>query len=414
VLGLIEVAAVLVLAEIAVRVASTRHRGLEMVLKASTDATGFDDAESLPELMARTMLGFSPGAVQYGFVLNSRGFRTREYAPEPSRDTVRVAALGDSFTFASGGLPHEDHWTTLIETRLAGTADRPVEVLRLGVPDTGPAFQLRLWQLEVARLEPDVVVLGFFVGNDFVDHEDRRHVFGGRRRGIGGRLASASTLYRAVRNLIRIRTSAVGGGTAGSQAGADGGGRKVGRPVPGYADGFDYEHPTFSRDRYLAIESRRMAQCLRSEAEAFDELAGRVLPTVLELVEEVTSTGARCVVMVIPDQYQVNDALAEEIFEVSGTSRDDYDLGRPQRVLREGLAGSGAEVLDLLPVFREAVRGGPLYRPRDTHWNRRGNRLAAAALAEVLAPGGRFGRPELFADGLESGRLDGWSAAEGG
>ncbi len=150
--------------------------------------------------MNRTMLGFSPGSVEYGFVLNSTivqnpGVRTRS-----GGDRLRVVALGDSFTFASGALPHEDHWTTLLEEELGGRSDRPVEVLRLGVPDTGPAFQLRLWQVEASKLEPDVVVMAFFVGNDFIDHQGDCGVFGGGDRGLSGRLASVSALYRAARN----------------------------------------------------------------------------------------------------------------------------------------------------------------------------------------------------------------------
>lgn len=402
----------LLLAELAVRIAATRHRGLRMVLNASTDATEFEDATTLPELMGRTMLGFSPGTVQYGFVLNSRSFRTREVAPGPAADGHRVVALGDSFTFASGGLPHEDHWTTLTEAELDRRLDRPVEVLRLGVPDTGPAFQLRLWQLEVAALEPEVVVLGFFVGNDFVDHQPDRRQLGGGRVGFGGRLASVSALYRVTRNLIRIRRSAEIAAELGPDFGRAGSGVALGEPVPGYADSFDPDRPTFSRDRFLAIESQRMAQCLRSERGAFDELARRVIPVVLELASEVRATGARCIVMIIPDQFQVNDELVADILETTGTTLEDYDFDRPQRELIEALEPAGVEVVDLLPAFRRAAREGPLYRPRDTHWNRRGNIVAASVLVDVIAPGGVFGGAALFADDLEGGGLDAWSGVE--
>ncbi|MBY0278934.1 hypothetical protein K2Z84_26685, partial [Candidatus Binatia bacterium] len=40
--------------------------------------------------------------------------------------------------------------------------------------------------------------------------------------------------------------------------------------------------------------------------------------------------------------------------------------------------------LDLLPASRRASAAGPLYRPRNTHWNGAGNRLAAAELARFL------------------------------
>ena len=412
VLGAIQVLVVLILAEVSVRVVAPRHRALRMMLNASTDTTDFTDVTTPRELMERTMLGFSPGSVQYGFVLNSRSFRTREYKPGAAPDRVRVAALGDSFTFASGGLPHEDQWTTLTEEALNTPTNRPVEVLRFGVPDTGPAFQLRLWQLEVARLEPDVVVLAFFVGNDFVDHQRVGGVIGGHDRGLGSRLVSTSALYRVTRNLIRVRNSGAGG-PAGSPGNPDSEGVAPGEPIPSYRDDFVSSRPTFGKKKFIAIEAQRMALCLRSEKDAFDELAWRTIGVVSELVDEVEFTGARCIVMVIPDQFQVDDALVEEVLEATGHRREDYDFDRPQRELVTALKSEGAEVLDLLPVFRRAADRGPLYRPRDTHWNRHGNVVAATALSRLLEREISSSPETIFSDGVEGGSAVGWSRTEG-
>jgi hypothetical protein len=407
-IGAVQLVIVLLFAELAVRLVAPRHRGLRMLLNATTDTTDFSDAETLPELMNRTMLGFSPGSVEYGFVLNSRSFRTREYEPGPAGDVFRVVALGDSFTFASGALPHEDHWTTLVEEGLGGLSDHPVEVLRLGVPDTGPLFQLRLWQVEASKLEPDVVVMAFFVGNDFIDHQGDCEVFGGGDRGLSGRLASVSTLYRAARNLRRVwgaEGDTAGGWISGDQTAS-------GEPIPGYREAFDPRRPTFSRERFVAIEAQRMALCLRSEEEAFRRLADRATGVVIDLATEVGQAGARFVVMVIPDQYQVDQTLIEEILSSRGTRREDYDFDRPQRVLIRTLEAAGIEVLDLLPIFLRASSGDELYRPQDTHWNRRGNEVAAESLADFLATGRVGNRADLFFDGLEDGSLDAWTSVQ--
>jgi hypothetical protein len=48
------------------------------------------------------------------------------------------------------------------------------------------------------------------------------------------------------------------------------------------------------------------------------------------------------------------------------------------------LARAGLQTIDLLPAFEEAGRGVRLYKPRDTHWNLAGNRVAAEAILPVL------------------------------
>lgn len=400
---------ILILAEAATRVVATKHRGLKMLLNASAEVTDFSDVETLEELMDRSMLGFSPFSVEYGFVLNSRSFRTMEYSPGGAHDRLRVVALGDSFTFASGGIPHEDHWTTLTQRDLARRSDRRVEVLRLGVPGTGPAFQLRLWELEAAGLEPDVVVVGFFVGNDFVDHQDEGGVFGGDRSGFGEWLAVKSALFRVTRNLIRVANSgAVLRGNSGD--GQPDSPAASGRSLPRYRKSFDPTRPTFDRDRFVEIEARSMALCLRAEETAFAELSDRVAATVLKLASAVEAAGARFIVMVIPDQYQVDDELVDEILKTNGLGRDDYDLDRPQQTLVAALESAGVEVLDLLPVFRSTGRGADLYRPLDTHWNRRGNAVAAEALVDLVIPWNASSSGAIFIDDLEAGDISAWQA----
>jgi hypothetical protein len=406
----IQLVVVLVLTEVAVRLVAPHHRGLRMLLGASAGANDFTDAKTLPEIMNRTMLGFSPGSVEYGFVLNSRSFRTKEYEPGSARGAFRVVALGDSFTFASGALPHEVHWTTLVEEGLNGVSDRPVEVLRLGVPDTGPAFQLRLWQVEASNLRPDVVVMAFFIGNDFIDHQGDCGVFGGGDRGLSGRLASVSALYRVARNLRLVRSA----GAEPADHGRSGETPVMGRPIPEYREAFDPNRPTFNREHFVAIEAVRMALCLRSEEEAFRQLADRATGVVTDLADEVRQARARFVVMVIPDQYQVDQTLVEEVLSATGTRREDYDFNRPQRVLGRTLEAAGIEVLDLLPIFRREASAEALYRPQDTHWNRRGNEIAAESLVDFLTTDPTGGGTDLFSDDLEQGSFDAWSSVQPG
>ena len=370
--------------EIGLRLARPHHRGVQTVLYQNVARTGYGDAQTLPELLESSPLGFQPYATHSGFVLNSRGLRAREYTSVKTPGTLRVVALGDSFTFASGGLPAAQHWPQVLERRLAARRGTPVEVLRLGVPGTGPRFQLRLWQLEAARLTPDVVVLGFFVGNDFLD-ASQDLAAGPGEESWAERLASRSYTARAIRNLWRLHGVEEGTPVINVESAGGQGITRGGFEVEGYAERFDDERPSFTEEAYLDLEARRLALCHRGDAERFERRLARVAEILTAFRDEVESTGAYFLVLVIPDEFQVDPELFAGVLTHLGKRREDYDLNLPQRRLAELFAARGIATLDVLPAFREHAAVERLYRPRDSHWNAAGNRLAAELLAIEIA-----------------------------
>lgn len=91
---------------------------------------------------------------------NSAGFRgTREYAFSKRPDTLRIAALGDSYVFG-WGVQDQETFPALLESLNSSR-----EVLNLGVPGYG-IDQIYLSYREIARFyHPDVVIIGLFVEN---------------------------------------------------------------------------------------------------------------------------------------------------------------------------------------------------------------------------------------------------------
>jgi hypothetical protein len=400
----VQLLAVVVLLELALRLASPWHDGLRQLLRRPTAADDYSQMNSVEELMGSTMLGFRPHVPIAGFVLNSRSLRTVEYDRQKPPGVLRVLAIGDSFTFASGGLPHPYHWPTILERMLSRRGNRPVEVLRFGVPDSGPAFQLRLWELEGARLGSDAVVVAFFVGNDFRDHQDALLTREISDWSLRRRLAHHSYAYRGLRNAIRLATG-VESSPAAEPLIADDGSPRGGYELRGYRRKFNPSRPTFSERHYLRIESSRMRLCLVDRRDTFELLLRSVMTVLENFHRQVGEAGARFVLMVIPDEFQVDPELAERVWRKQGRKMRDYDLERPQRRLLEECEVRGIEMLDLLPAFRERATDGPLYRPRDTHWNHRGNRLAARLLADHLGGGRPSAKEPLVSTPAGTGQL---------
>lgn len=342
----------------------------------------FARVTTLPDLLATTTLGWSPGAASDGFVLSSRSLPTPEYADTKKPGTTRVLALGDSFTFDR--FPMSRHWTTLVARDLEQRTGAPIELIRFGVPGAGPQLELRLFEIEGARLAPDVVVLAFFVGNDFFDELGGSFVHGPvdrvaralRTWSLAWRLAS--NLFRAGRGLEPVATPAPPETDATSSASATRGGREV----AGFADAFDENAPSFTEDAFLDVEAERLSLYRTDATLAARVRLERVVDTVELLDAAVRGSGGRLAVMIIPDQLQVDAELLARTAAHAGTIVAEHDLDWPQRALGAALAARGIPALDLLPASRRA--DGSLYRPRNTHWNGAGNRVAAAELATFL------------------------------
>ncbi len=87
--------------------------------------------------------------------VNSMGLRSvREYAPEPPPGVRRIAAFGDSFTYA-GEVSDEGCWAARVE------AGWRAEVLNYGIGGYGPDQVYLRYLDEGHRMKPDVVLIGF-------------------------------------------------------------------------------------------------------------------------------------------------------------------------------------------------------------------------------------------------------------
>jgi len=389
--------AALLVAEAGLRLATPLSTRLAALLYLPTASTEYDDAETTAELLGRGVLGYKPYGHTPGFVLTSRGFRTHEYEVAKEPGTLRVVVLGDSFTFDSSGLPYGAMWHQVARRDLEHRLGRPVEVISLSAPAVGPRFALRLWELEGRRLDPDVVIFAFFVGNDFTDEAGTPL---GHRP--AGRLALHSYTWRLLRNLARLArapTPEAKPGSAPRAAEGDAPGRRGGFEIASYPATYDPGKPTWPEATFLDIERGRGEILFVPGDGRLPELCTTAARVVERMARSAEAGGAAFLVMVIPDEAQVNDALGRRLTQPPAGLPAPLDLDRPQRCLGRELGHRDVPFLDLLPVFRRhpeaqpGAGGGGLYRPRDTHWNDSGNELAGHALAADLVERGMADGP---------------------
>lgn len=94
---------------------------------------------------------------------NAEGIRTEsistEYTLLPAPDVLRIAILGDSFTYGAG-VTYEDSWGYLLQQELQNRGIN-AEVINFGVSGYNLAQTLRHYEAFAARYHADIVLLGF-------------------------------------------------------------------------------------------------------------------------------------------------------------------------------------------------------------------------------------------------------------
>jgi lysophospholipase L1-like esterase len=101
----------------------------------------------------------------YGIELrtNSLGMRDDERTVSKPKGKKRIVFLGDSFTLG-WGVPFDSIITKQLEQMLNKTEKR-YEVINMGVGNYNSSMEVELFKLKGLRLEPDIVVLMYFVND---------------------------------------------------------------------------------------------------------------------------------------------------------------------------------------------------------------------------------------------------------
>lgn len=294
-------------------------------------------------------------------VTNSLGFRAREYpVPKPPR-AFRILGLGDSFTF--GRQAPDEVYLDLLEARLVAQGlGFPVEVINAGVPGYDTSQELGQLRKVGLGLGPDLVLLAFFVTGDLLENgsDARYEVVEGEltttRLSRLERFLLRSHLYRLVRSRLTVHAAEASSGD------------------------------TLTPSRYLEVEASRLQACQVRPDRYLRRCWRRTKRLLLELRDETRARGIGLVVLLIPDELQVDPRVLEAAVTARKGNRADYDPDLPSRRLRELLADAEVPAVDLLAAFRARQASEPVYRAQDTHWNAAGCAIAADRVMEALVP----------------------------
>jgi len=316
-----------------------------------------------------------PGAMgpygrMHGYVLNSRGLRTPEYAVERRPGVGRIVLLGDSFMCVPGGKDDKKHVANVLGRLLGG------EVINLGLPTAGPKFYQRMLEVEGTRLKPDCAVVFLFVGNDLTEEGEVDHL-----DSIPDMLTAYSYLYRMGRNLARLSAADFRYGDERMRRFHVGDPRKGGY-FGGCTECWPW-FPTMTPARFDAVQAERAVVFLSPWPDWLEEHWGPLSRTIGQMAQTCSESNISLLFVLIPDESQVEaDVRARVLRHYRGAS---MDWERPQKKMSELCSSLKIPVLDLLPAFRRASAGGmKVYLPRDTHWTPEAQELAGRLVAKKI------------------------------
>lgn len=275
--------------------------------------------------------------------------------------SFRILGLADSFGVSGGA----SNYHYLLETILRERG-YDVEVINLSVPAYSLEHELALLQRFGARYDPDLVLHSFFVGNDFGLGEPATHRYRGVRvakmTGSFSWLPHNLNVVRWVPKWWEVRAERRRHASDLESAGT----------------------ANFSPAAFIAIERTRLGSC---RVPTSDGPAWLGTTAVLDGVKRaVHQMNAAHLLVVHPDQFQIETELSDAIIDTYDLDRWKYDLDQPQKFLQAYATSRDIQLVDLTLAFRARGSEGGLYLLRDTHYNKAGNVLAAEILADAIEP----------------------------
>ena len=291
--------------------------------------------------------------------INNAGVRDDEDIGPKAANERRIVVLGDSLVL-SVQVPFRDTFTEDLERRL--NAQRPAgettiyRVVNAGVQGYGPVEELLFFRHVLRNLQPDLVLVSVFVGND-ADEALTSQVKLAPARPAAEILRESvvSRLRRTVRRsmvlqVLRLRYRSV----------TDRFRSTAGPPEP----------PLQS---YAANPAPRISRGIALTRDAIGTIA-----------QEADAAGTRTGILLLPARFQVDDADYGRLRDIVKSAGGELVRDGATQRFAAALGTLSRPMLDLLPVLRGAPAGPDLFFQENVHLTVRGHAIVGEAIARFL------------------------------
>lgn len=278
--------------------------------------------------------------------LNGQGFRGDDHY-EVTRHKLRIASVGDSFTFGWGLQDFRDQCVVgFVEDYKAAHSDADIGLSVVAGPGWGPTDYLVGYREFGSRVSPQLVLVGFFCGDDIVEP--------GALDWLKTTAPPKQRFDRPPPPFFRIATL-------------------------DWAKAMVRGSPTLTK-LALSLGFRPSGDLMRflcNEPEAITARWGETLEVLKRLSKAVRADGAQMVMISYPSLIQV--AAHKQLDDA------DFDYRRVDARLELFCKENGIAFIPFLPALL-ADKGSDLYYKSDRHLTPRGQQVCKKVLLEKLSP----------------------------
>ncbi|VAX23009.1 hypothetical protein MNBD_NITROSPINAE02-141, partial [hydrothermal vent metagenome] len=320
---------------------------------------------------------------------NRLGMRDYDrYSVKKPKGVFRILVLGDSFTYSLTSM--ENSYPKYLERMLSG-GDVPIEVMNSGVPNYGTDEEYHYLKKYGLRLQPDLVLLAFYVGNDITDnyiHPGYTAVDGVLvSREKASKMTKKEVSWEKRKNLILNKFHLY---------------RLL------YLRNYSKFFEKLDRE---GVQTRKRIDIKRGACITHlngsvkmdqSKYSGIMLDAwkntkdyIARVAELTKQSGAKLAIVIIPDAIQQD---TKEAIKLRGLYDGKYEWDQPQRSLMEYGKELGVDMYDPLADMMKKSNMERLFYCKDTHFNEKGNRIFAETVAQwivekgMLPPGSRISR----------------------
>ncbi len=319
--------------------------------------------------------------------LNNEGFRDYDHDKANTQNKFRIVTLGDSFTWGHG-VNNDQIYMKVLER-----INPNIETINMGGSGGDPPTSLKGYMYRGINYEHNVVLLGFYIGNDIVAYypkdEDSPPQWGFDSEGrfaLIGRMKSQEEVDE-IRSESEEKYSPTKKRDFSSRI--------------HYWFIRHFQFCTFIdnyRDycsnvlkgsalytkmlKYLGKENKGaygfLNYCRETDPEDI-EYGWKLLTETLKAMKNYAEqASAKLYVVIIPHDVQTSQKRYERTSRKYGYNPLEFDLEKPNRKLSALCNNLNIDYIDLLPVMKKEIsQGNQFYFVRDGHWNANGHSFAA-------------------------------------